>query len=145
VHDLGQDLRLEPARLLFDEAKPEVDVTDEPALGRRQEERTAVELANATHVVKERGGEEEIRSEPLMKLSGLAAHGRHRDRVLEQTACPSVMAFDGCREDADAVAKAAVADETPDEHLQARVSDLRGQELEEAVELLDVTARLGNE
>src|SRR5262245_45708114 len=49
------------------------------------------------------------------------------------------------RQDPQPLAKNRIADETIEESAQAGMCDLRGEELEEAVELLDVAPGLGNE
>jgi hypothetical protein len=62
VQNLGENGPVEPFGALLDQAQAEVDVSEELALGGREEERAAVELSHAPGIVKERRGEKEIRA-----------------------------------------------------------------------------------
>ena len=55
----AKNLGLEAAGAILDQAQAEVDVAEEPALDRGQEEGPPVELAGAAGVVQERGREQE--------------------------------------------------------------------------------------
>jgi hypothetical protein len=65
--------------------------------------------------------------------------------VLQEAAGPGVVGLLGRREDAQPCAEIGEAGKARDEPSQARVGDLGGQELEEAVQLVDVAARLRHE
>jgi hypothetical protein len=145
VQELCKDAGFQAAGSALDQSQPEMDVTEQAALGRRQEERAAVELLASPGVVEKCCGKEDVGAQPRMELSGFSAESRHRDRVLEQPSCPGVMALDGRRQNPQAVAKGGVGDEAADYALQPRMCDLGGEELEEAVELVDVPARGRNE
>ena len=58
VEDLGEHRAVERRRTLFDQAKAEMDVAEQLSLGRGQEQRAAVELPHAPHVVQECRGEQ---------------------------------------------------------------------------------------
>ncbi len=68
VQQLGGHGRVEIARALFDHAQTEVDVTEQAALLRLPERGAALELADASDVVQERGGEQEIETEARVEL-----------------------------------------------------------------------------
>lgn len=120
-------------------------MTEQAALRCRQEKRAAVELLGPPDVVEKRSDEKDVHAQPWMELSGVAAESRHRDRVVEQSTRPRVVPFDGRRQNPQTVAKGAVGYETSDHTLQARMCNLRGEEFEEAIELVDVASRRGNE
>ena len=60
VQKLGEDGRIQITRALLDHPEAEVDVAEEPTLIGLTERRSTSELADAPHVVEERGGQEEI-------------------------------------------------------------------------------------
>src|SRR5262245_59051992 len=103
------------------------------------EDRPARQLGGAAHVMQKRRGEEQVGAQALVELRELAADRRDTDRVLEEPAGVAVVAVDRRGQRAEARAQLVVADEPPDRGLQSRVRDLRGEELEEAFELVAVT------
>src|SRR5262245_37609597 len=80
-----------------------------------------------------------------MELCDLTADRRDPDRVLEEPASVTVMAVDGRRQRAEPGTQIVVADEPSDGRLQARMRDLAGEELEEALELVSVAAHARRE
>jgi hypothetical protein len=96
VEELGEYVPGHAGRALLDQAQAQVDVAEELALVRGEEERPAVELAETPHVMEEGRGHEEVASEALMELGGVAADRRHRDGVLEQAAGVGMVGV-GCR------------------------------------------------
>src|SRR5215207_10314057 len=80
-----------------------------------------------------------------MDLSRFAAQSRHRDGVFEQASSPGVVPVGSRRQDPQAFTKGGIGDEPADHVLQSRMCDLRGEEVEEAVELFDVAARRRHE
>ena len=85
VQKLCENVRLETAGLLFDQAQSEMNVTEEATFGSWQEEGSAVELPHAADVVEESGGEQEIGAEARMELRGVPAERRDGHCVLEQS------------------------------------------------------------
>ena len=79
-----------------------------------------------------------------MQLGGLAAQRRDRHGVLEQAAGVVVMGLGRGRR-AQPLAEVAVGQEPVEQRAQARVGDLAGQELDEALERLGVAAGAGHE
>ena len=61
-------------------------MAEQAALVGRPERRAAPELAHPADVVEERGGEQEVGTQPLVQLRRLAHERRHADGVLEQPA-----------------------------------------------------------
>src|SRR5439155_12677240 len=119
----------------------EVDVSEQPALRRRQEEWAAVELACPPGVVEQRCREEQVRPEPLMELARFAAERRDGDRVLEQAAAPAVVPVDRRGKRPEAPPTAGVLPERGDETPEARVSALCREEVEKTVELVEIAPR----
>ncbi len=145
VEHLGEDVRLEPAGALFDQAEPQVDVTEERTLGGREEERAAVELPGASEVVEKRSRQEDVRPEARVELGDLPAQGGDADRVGEKPAGPRVVTPGRRGQDSQARAELGVAGEAPDEAAEPGVGDLGDEELEEALELVQVPPGLGHE
>jgi uncharacterized protein (DUF1015 family) len=145
VQELGEHVGCEAVCLCLDRAQAEVDVPEKLSLLGGEEERSSVELRVPACVVQKSRGEEEIFPKPRVQLCGLAAERRDGDRVLEQPARVRVVGIRRCREHAQPRAKLRVARETPHQLAEARMGDLRGEELEETVELLEVATCLGDE
>ena len=147
--DRVQELRAngdgERARVLLDEAQAEVDVPEKLPLRSGQVERPAIELERPPCVVKQGRGDEEVAPEAAMELRGFAAERRDGDRVLEEAACVAVMGIRRRGQRAEAVAEVAPGEEARDELAQAGVREFLGEELEEAVELVEVAAGLRDE
>jgi Protein of unknown function (DUF1015) len=80
-----------------------------------------------------------------VELGDVAAHGRHGDRMLEETARVGMVGVRGGGQRAEPGAKVGIADEALEQRLQLAVRDLGGEELEEAFELLQVAAGIGHE
>ena len=141
VQELCQNGRIEISRALLDHPQPEVDVAEQATLVGRPKRRPRTELADPADVVEESGREDEVVSQPGMELCGLAAERGDADRVLEEPARVAVMAVGARRrERAKRLADLRVADEGVDHDGEPLVGDLRGEELEEAVELVGVPA-----
>jgi hypothetical protein len=145
VQDLREDAVVEAASPFLDEPQAEVDVAEQLAFVGREKERPAVELANAPGVVQQRGCEKDVRSEPRMQLRRVAAERRDCHGVLDEAAGIGVVRLGSRGQRAQTGAEVGVADERPDETAEAGMRDLAGEKLEEAVELLDVSARLRGE
>ena len=118
-----------------------MDVAEEPSLGGRQEERPAVELAVRPTSCRSAAASEEVGAEARVELRGLPAERGHGDGVLEQAAGPGVVrrrASPGGRGAARGSRRRRRT--RPTSVPQARVGDLGGEELEEAVQLVEVPA-----
>lgn len=83
VQELRANFRLEPTRLLLDQAQAEMDVAEKLPLGGREKERTAIELAHPAGVVEEGRREEEVGTQARVYLGGFTAEAGDRHRVLE--------------------------------------------------------------
>jgi uncharacterized protein (DUF1015 family) len=145
VEELRANVRLERGGARLDEAQTEVDVPEEPSLHGRLEHRGPPELLRPPDVVQERRREQEITPQPPVELRRVAAERGDGNRVLEEPPRVSMMALGRRGERAEARPHFGVADEAPDERSQAGVGELGGEELEEAVELVEVAPRLGHE
>ena len=145
MEELGPDVVVEGLGPLLDQAKAQVDVAEELPLHGRQEERPAVELARPSGVVEERGCDEQVAPQASVELRGVAAERRDGDGVLEQAARVAVVSAGRGRKRAKSRAELRVADESGDERAECRLGDLVREELEEAVELIDVATRRRNE
>jgi uncharacterized protein (DUF1015 family) len=146
MEELREDGWIVVTGALLDHPQAEVDVAEQPALLVRPERRAAAELADAPDVVQERGREQEIVAEPWMQLCGFAAERRDAHGVLEQSARVAVVPVGtGCRKRAKCLPDLGVANERAHHVREAVVSDLRCEELEEAVELVGVATERGRE
>jgi hypothetical protein len=72
-----------------------VHVTEQPSLVGRAERGRAAQLASATDVVQERGGEQQVGSQTRVQLRRLAGERGDADRVLEQSARVVVVTLGG--------------------------------------------------
>ncbi len=139
VEKLCQHSGIEILRALLDHPQAEVDVAEQAALVGLPEGRAAGELSNAAEVVEKRRGEEQIGAQARMELRRLPAQRRDSDRVLEEASRVAVMAISSrCRETAQRAANVSVAHERVHERREPGVQDLRGEEVEEPVELVGV-------
>ena len=135
---------VECLRALLDQPQPQMDMTKQSPLFRRPERWSASKLPDSADIVQERRGEQEVGAKPRMELGGLAGERRHTNGVMEQAARIVVVGL-GCGERAERSSNLLVVHETADDGTQARVGDLVGQELEEAVELVGVAAQRGRQ
>ncbi len=142
MQQLRADTGIERCRPFLDHAKTKVHVTEEPALVRRTEHWATAELAHTADVVNERSRDEQIHAQPLMKLCRLARQGCDADGVLEQSACVGVMRVHGRRKRAHRCPRLRV-EHVVDRRAKAGVRDLGGEELEEAFELVRISAHRG--
>jgi uncharacterized protein (DUF1015 family) len=116
-----------------------MDVSEQTSLLGLAECRPAAELANAADVVQKRSCEQQVVPQAGMELRGLAAERRDADGVLEEAARVAVVALGAGRwERAQCRANVRVPDERADDGREAGMSDLGGEELEEAVQLVGV-------
>ena len=88
---------------------------------------------------------EEVGAESRVDAGGLAAERCHVDRVLEQAARVAVVPCGRGGQAAKPLAQRRVREQAVDDGSQPRVVNLGGQELEEAVELVEVAAGGGHE
>ena len=141
VQQLRPKRGLELLRALVDKPHAELDVAEQCAFGRRTERRAATELAHPSDVVEQGGRQEEVGAEPLVELRRLAAECRDSDRVLQQPACVPVVAVRARGgQQAHSLADLAVVEHVADDGREPGVRELRGDELEEALELVGVPA-----
>src|SRR5262245_16330711 len=103
------------------------------------EGRPAPELADAPDVVEQCSGEEEIVAKPRVELRRLAGERRDAHRVLEQAAGVAVVAVGSTsRKGSQRISDLRVCDERADESCEPVVADLGREEVEEAVELVEI-------
>jgi hypothetical protein len=131
-------------RALFDEAKAEMDVTEQAPLVRLPECGTCGELGGTADVVEECRRQQQVSAKARMQLRGLPADGRHADRVLEQTAGVRVMRVCGGQA-SQRLPDIPVVEEPRNDPAQARMGDLACQELEETVQLVGIASHCGSE
>jgi len=140
VQELGPRVWIKGNGTLLDQPRAEVDVTEQSPLGRLPEPRPGLELDGAADVVQQGGGEQQVGAQPRMELTELATDGRDTDRVLEQPAGVGVVPIRCRRQCPEPSPDLIVAEDRSDELAQPVVGDFAGQELEEAVELVRVSA-----
>src|SRR5437867_13019485 len=118
----------------LDQAQAEVHVTEQAALLGRRERRPARELDRASGIVEQRSGDQELASQARVKLGGLTAERRDADCVLEQPAgVRMVIAWGrGVRGEITRIEDAA------HRRRETRMRQLADEELEEALQLVDV-------
>ena len=140
MEELRQRGRIEILRAFLDHPQSEMDVAEEPALVGLSERRAASQLAYPADVMEQSRGEQQIRAQPRMELSGLAAERRDADRMLEQPTCVAVMLVGACcGECSKGAADLKIANESIDYGGKSGMRDLRCEELEEAVELVGIS------
>jgi uncharacterized protein (DUF1015 family) len=128
MQQLRPHRRIERRGVRFDEAQPEVDVAEQlPLLGLR-EVRSGTELRRAA----------DVGAQPRVQLRSLAAERRDADGVLEQSAGVAVVAVRRRRQRAEQAPYLRVVEEARDRRVQAGMRDLRGEEVEEPVELVRI-------
>ena len=145
MEQLGAHAGRDSLRVILDQAQAEMDVPKELALGRREEQRAAVELGDAAGVVEQRRRDQEIGAQARMNLSDVPADGGDGDRVLEEPARIGVMSVRCSGQDSQPCAKVCVRDEPARERAKLAMRDLAGEELEEPVELVDIAPGFGDE
>ena len=117
--------------------QPQVHVAEERSLFRRAEDGRRPELARASHVVNERGCEQQIGAQSRMQLRQLAADRRHADGVLEQSAGVRVVTV-RCRR---IRSQRCVGERSLHRRAERVVVDLADEELQKALELVGVPAQ----
>ena len=116
-------------------------MSEEAALGGLPEPGTALELARSADVVEQRCREQEVAPQPWMELRGLTTERRDADGVFEEPARIAVMTIGaGGGESPHQRSELVIGEYRPDDAGQAGVDDLAGDELEEPVELVGITA-----
>src|SRR5688500_17678829 len=141
VQERRQDGGVEVARVFLDDSEPQMDVSEQPALVGLPERRRRAELADPADVVEKGTGEDDVVPQAGMELRRLTAEGGDTDGVLEEAARVSVVTVRaGSRERPERLAYVCVADEGVDDDGEPFVRDLRGEELEDAIELVRVPA-----
>lgn len=146
VEQLREDSRIEIARALLDHAQSEMDMAEQTPLLRLAERGAAAELPHAADVVEKCGCEQEVGAETRVELRGLAAERRHPDGVLEETARVAVVPIRACGgQRAERGSKLGIRQERAHHLPEAGVGDLRGEELEEAVQLVGIASQRGCE
>jgi hypothetical protein len=84
VQQLSSCVRLQATASSLHESQPEVHVSEQAALLRLSECGPSGQLRGPTHVVQQRGCEQQIGAQARMQLRGLATKRRNADRVLEK-------------------------------------------------------------
>ncbi len=125
--------------------EPEVDVAEQRAALARQDHRARDEGIHAAAVVQEGGRREQVGVEPRVQLSGLAAERGDGHRVLGQAARVGVVPVLRRRCGAEALAIAGLAEHGLAERAQPVVVDLEHEEVDVAVEVVDVAPGAGHE
>src|SRR3954454_23186676 len=129
----------------LDPGQPEVHVAEQGAALARQDHGTRDEGVHAAAVVQQRRGQEQVGVEARVQLRRLAAERGNGNRVLREPAGVGVMAVLGRRGRAEPLAVARLAEYRRAEGAQAVVVDLADEEVDVAVEVLDVAPGPGHE
>ena len=129
----------------LDAGQPEVDVAEQGAALARQDHRARDEGVHAAAVVQEGGRREQVGVEPRVQLRGLAAERGDGHRVLGQAARVGVVPVLRRRRGAEALAIAGLAEHGLAQRAQPVVVDLEHEEVDVAVEVVDVAPRAGHE
>ncbi len=145
VEELRSQLGGEAPGAFFDEPKAEMDVPQEGALDRGGEERAGAELSRSAGVVEKRRRDEQVATQAPVELARLTADRRHGDRVLEETARIAVMAVRCRGKSPKPFAEPGLAGEGGHQLAEPGVSELVGEEVEEAVQLVEVATCAGRE
>ena len=95
--------------------------------------------------MEERSREEQIGAQAGVELGRLPAERGDADRVLQEAAGVRMVAVDGGGERPLPSSESLVGGEASGKGTQARISDLGGEEVEEAVQLVQVAASSGDE
>ncbi|CAN5188680.1 hypothetical protein BH09ACT13_BH09ACT13_14120 [soil metagenome] len=146
MEKLGQGGRVEIGRALLDHPQPEVDMSEQASFLGLDESRPGTELANTAHVVEQRAREQEVGAKPGMQLGRLTAKRRDPDRMLEQPSGVAVVTVDSSRRKrAKARADLRIPYEGFHELGETWMSNLGGEELEEAVQLVGISPQDGRQ
>ena len=128
-----------------DDLRPQSQVAEQPAFLGHAELGSVGELPRLSDVVEQCGGHQQVGVQPGVKLADLTDKGADGDGVLDQPADVGVVARSraGCAPElgGDRVGEQHPLDDAP----QRRVVHLPGEVLEEALELLRVSIRGGQE
>ena len=138
VQQLRSDVDGEWCRTLLDQAKPQLDVSEQPSFLRGSERRRRAELERPAGVVQHRGRDEQVGAQARVELRQVAADRGHGDGVLQQAARVIVVLTRRGGEAPQAVAEPRVGEEPADRLAEAGMGELSREELEEAVELVPV-------
>ena len=140
VEQLGEGGGIEIARALLDHSQPQVDVAEQASFLGLPESRPGSELADAADVVEECGGQDEVGAKSRVELCRLATERGDADGVLEESAAVAVVPVRarGWKR-AHPLPDLFVPDERADDRREPVMRDLRGEVLEEAIELVGVT------
>jgi hypothetical protein len=84
VQQLGLCVRLQATASLLHQTQAEVNVAEQASFFGLPERRPRGQLRGPTHVVQQRGCEQQIGAQARMQLRGLATKRRNADRVLEE-------------------------------------------------------------
>ena len=137
VQQLGSHVRFECRGPGLHEAQAEVHVPEQAPLLRLAERRSRRQFCRPSDVVQQCPREQEIRTQPRMELSRLAADRRDADGVLEQPACVAVMRLRR-RQAPKRGADGLVVEEPQHGCAQTGMCDLGREELEETLDLVGV-------
>jgi uncharacterized protein (DUF1015 family) len=140
VEELGAELRGERARMLLDQAQPELDVAEQAPFRGRREYRRRSQLERAPEIVSERGGEQQVGTQARMELAEIARDGGDADGVLEQPARVAVVAVHGRGKSAQAPPSFAFPEQRRDGRAKGLVRDFGEEEVEESLQLIGVAA-----
>jgi len=141
VQELGEDGGLESPGLLFEHSEAEMDVAEEPTLDRGLEERAPVQLPDPSDVVEERRCDQQVAAQAAMELGRVPAKRCYGHGVFQEPTRVAVVAFWRRGQGPEPRSELGVFRKATHESRQPGVGDLADQELEEAVQLLEVAPR----
>ena len=145
VQELGLHRGIEIRAALLDQAQPKMNVAEQLTLVRGSKQRASVKLERSADVVQQGTGKDQVGTQPGVNAGRLATQGGDVDRVLEEPACVVVMPVRRRGKLAKPRAQVGVGEKPCDEGTKSGMVDLGREELEKAVELVEIASRLGNE
>src|SRR5581483_12258185 len=141
MDELGAGIRVERRAAHLDEPGAQVDMAEQAPFRALPEAGPRLQLDRPPDVVQQRRGDEQVGAEPRMELAELAADRRDADRVLEEPAGVVVVAVRRSRERTEPSADLGIVEEPGHAGAQPGMSELAGEIVEEAVELVRVAAK----
>ena len=112
------------AGALVEQAQPELDVAEQPALVGEADLGAERELARLAEVVDDRRRQQQVLVQARVQRAGLQGQRRHRDGVLEQPAEVGVVAGARARRAAQRRAQRPVAEEVGEQRREGRIAHL---------------------
>lgn len=142
MEELGAHVGIEVRRPRLEQPQPKMHMAEQPSLLGRAKRRAAAELDGTPDVVQERCREKQVVTEPRMKLRRLATKRCDADRVLEESAGVAMVPVCSCSgKRSKPLLDDGITEYRTRERREPGMRDLAREELEEALQLVGVTAQ----